>query len=172
MPDIKVVVLLSLRRIHPPTRHSRESGNPALICLIALVLAQLGSALAAEHPSAVAGIPSSASSKAEISQPPPRRMIKAPVVVDGRELFRVGDSGTYDATERAGLINDRLADELCLSAPAELAVVAHDDMPTIRLNGQHLVSIDEVDVVPGVDPDEQAQMWLQAIKTALDQSRA
>jgi small-conductance mechanosensitive channel len=96
---------------------------------------------------------------------------KVPVVVDGRELFRIGASGTYTAAERAMLVNERLADELCLSMPATLAIVARDDMPTIRLNEQHLLSIDAADVVPGVEPDEQAQMWLQSIKTALDRSR-
>ncbi|NEO02812.1 MAG: mechanosensitive ion channel protein MscS, partial [Moorea sp. SIO3I7] len=37
---------------------------------------------------------------------------KAPVVVDGIELFQVGNAGNFSATERAELINQRLAREV------------------------------------------------------------
>lgn len=96
----------------------------------------------------------------------------APVVLDGRVLFRLAESGSYSAVERAEEISCRLEEAVNSSQPSDLTITGHPGMPTIRLGDQHLLTVVEADVVPGKSLEEQAQAWLRQLDAALARARA
>jgi potassium efflux system protein len=96
----------------------------------------------------------------------------APVVLDGRVLFRVAASGNYSASDRAQLIGSMLRRQIAGAQPAPLEVATRDRMATIRLGKQHLLSIMDGDLLPGTTAEEQAERWRQSIGAALQQARA
>jgi potassium efflux system protein len=99
------------------------------------------------------------------------RMDKAPVVLDGRVLFEVGASGTWSAARRAAEINRILRRAVAEPEPTAVLLAEHDGYPTIRMGDWHLVTVTDSDVVPGMDPGEQAERWLQAVDAALGAAR-
>jgi len=96
---------------------------------------------------------------------------KAPVVLDGRVLFEVGESGTWSAEQRAREINRILRAAAATSEPVNLTLAEHDSFPTIRMGDWHLLTVMDSDVLPGMDGGEQAQRWLQTVEAALRQAR-
>jgi small-conductance mechanosensitive channel len=104
--------------------------------------------------------------------PPPPMTDKAPVVLDGRVLFEVGESGTWSPAQRAREINRILRAAAADPEPVNLVLAEHDGYPTIRMGEWHLLTVMDSDVLPGMDPGEQAQRWLQTVEGALLQARA
>jgi small-conductance mechanosensitive channel len=95
---------------------------------------------------------------------------RATVVVDGRTLFEVGPSGPFTASERARLVAQAIEESLAHGAGA-LDAAQRDAMPTIRIDGRHLLSVTEADVPPGRTRDEQMRAWWRAIDEALARGR-
>lgn len=100
--------------------------------------------------------------------PPPR--LRAPVVVDGRTLFEVGPSGPYTAEDRACLVARDVSDAIA-AGHARLEAGVFEAMPTIRMDGRHLLSVTPDDVMPGRTPEEQMSAWWRAIDDALARGR-
>jgi small-conductance mechanosensitive channel len=96
---------------------------------------------------------------------------KMPVVLDGRVLFEVGESGTWSPEQRAREINRILRAAAADPEPVNLTLAEHDGFPTIRMGDWHLLTVTDSDVVTGMDPGEQAQRWLQTVEAALLQAR-
>ncbi len=96
---------------------------------------------------------------------------KAPVVLDGRTLFEVGAAGAWTAQQRADGINCLLRDAVTAGEPITVDLVERDGYQTIRLSASHLLTVMDSDVVPGMDPGEQAQRWLKSVEAAELQAR-
>ncbi|NJL81814.1 MAG: mechanosensitive ion channel [Chloroflexaceae bacterium] len=96
----------------------------------------------------------------------------APIVVDGRRIFNVSQSGEYSAKQRAEEAN-RLLRETLRELPLSPAVRVDysQEIPVIRLNGNaHLLSVTAEDAPQGRTVQEQAEIWVQTLQTALAQA--
>ena len=96
---------------------------------------------------------------------------KAPVVLDGRVLFEVGESGTWSPQQRAKEINLILRAAVAAPESVNLVLAEHDGFPTVRMGDWHLLTVNDSDTLVGMDPGEQAQRWLQVVEGALVQAR-
>ena len=106
---------------------------------------------------------------------------EAPVVVDGRVLFKVRNSGNFTAAERAGIINSNLEQEVQSPKAVKIEVVQENRLTIIRsrrdVNAtpaseeRDLVTITEGDVIPGTSPIRQANIWRDLIEEALRQGQ-
>lgn len=106
---------------------------------------------------------------------------EAPVVVDGRVLFKVRNSGNFTAAERAAIINTNLEQEVQSPKAVKIEVVQENQLTIIRsrrdVNAtpaseeRDLVTITEGDVIPGTSPIRQANIWRGLIEEALRQGQ-
>jgi small-conductance mechanosensitive channel len=106
---------------------------------------------------------------------------EAPVVVDGRVLFKVRNSGNFTAAERAAIINSNLEQEVQSPKAVKIEVVQENRLTIIRsrrdVNAtpaseeRDLVTITEGDVIPGTSPIRQANIWRDLIEEALRQGQ-
>jgi len=99
----------------------------------------------------------------------------AAVVVDGRPLFDVRDSGNLTGVERADAVNRLLAEEIQRrqADPQRVSVVSivpdvTTGQMTLRLNDQHLLTVTSADVRGERSPAVQAELWKREIDRALD----
>ncbi len=93
-------------------------------------------------------------------------MDKAPVVLDGRTLFEVGAAGTWTAEQRADEISCLLRDAIAAADPIVVELTERDGDQTIRLGPWQLLTVMDSDVVPGMDPSEQARRWASTVRSA------
>ncbi len=96
---------------------------------------------------------------------------RAPVVLDGRVLFAVGESGTWSPQQRAARIEQSLRTAADGSEPVHLELAERDGYPIVRMGQWHLLTIAESDVPLGMDAGEQAERWLQTVDAALQRAR-
>lgn len=97
---------------------------------------------------------------------------KAPVVLDGRQIFQVSDSENFTAKERADQINFQLKAVVQSLEPPAVSVEERNQVPTILVNDRYLLTVTQRDVEPGSNPDEQARAWAEQIKTLVGQAQA
>ncbi|MEH2379720.1 MAG: mechanosensitive ion channel domain-containing protein [Nostoc sp.] len=97
-------------------------------------------------------------------------LTKAPVILDGQQLFQISDSGEYSAQERANLINSQLKNVISASEFIQVKIEKRNQLPTILLNHRYLLTVTQQDTVPGSTLDEQATIWVQQIEEALQQA--
>lgn len=95
----------------------------------------------------------------------------APIVLDGEPIFSVSDSGPFTARERAETINAQLAAAIASTERPRLQVVERNNLTTILLDGEHLLTVTERDALPGRSPEEQAVLWRRDLAIALQQAR-
>ncbi|MEH2417241.1 mechanosensitive ion channel family protein [Nostoc sp.] len=98
-------------------------------------------------------------------------LTKAPVILDGQELFKISDSGQYSAQERTKSINSQLKNAIQTSEFIQVKIEKRNQLPIILLNGRYLLTVTEQDTVPGSTVDEQASIWMQQIEEALQEAR-
>ncbi|MDJ1176139.1 mechanosensitive ion channel domain-containing protein [Roseofilum capinflatum] len=100
---------------------------------------------------------------------------KAPIVLDGYELFEVEASGNFSAQERAKQVNQLLQEKLdgaiATNTPPEVKIVEHNGQVSLQVNNRHLISVSESDMMPGHPSLEQAQIWRNEIQQALQRAR-
>ncbi len=131
----------------------------------------------------LASVPSSAQT------PPTSAAPEAPVVLDGRVLFKVRNSGNFTAAERAEIINDALEQEMRSSLggatptpeAVKLEVVQENQLTIIRSSaiasgapspeGRDLMTLSEGDVIPGTSLVRQANIWRDLMEKALRQGK-
>lgn len=94
----------------------------------------------------------------------------APVVLDGLEIFEVSASGGFAAEERADRTNEILQNAR-EDASRTVEIATLNGSTTLRLDDVHLVTVTESDIMPGISIAEQAQIWKQAIETALERAK-
>ncbi|MCS7293060.1 MAG: mechanosensitive ion channel [Gloeomargarita sp. SKYBB_i_bin120] len=103
----------------------------------------------------------------------------AAVVVDGRPLFDLRDSGSLSGVERADWANQLLARAIDQwqanpEQPPVVQIVADPSTNqwTLRLNDQHLLTVTQADIGQGGRSARvQAEIWQQEIQNALQQAR-
>jgi potassium efflux system protein len=99
---------------------------------------------------------------------------KVPVVLDGRELYKVGASGNFTAQERANtisaLLQEKLDQNLLKGESVDISIQHQGNQTVLKVNGRYLVSITEADLMPGMMPQEQAEIWQEKVKIALEKS--
>ncbi len=102
-------------------------------------------------------------------QTPVMRLVKAPVVLDGRVLFQVGQSANLTAAERADVINLALQDAVRSPQPVEIEVSRVETLAVIRnrSTNRNLLTVTDQDVALGTNPYAQAQIWRPLIEAEL-----
>ena len=99
---------------------------------------------------------------------------KADVVVDGYVLFQLGDIGEVSAQERAQVANDAIQQAL-EDKPTEpdikIELAESDDIPSIRIDERHMLSVTKNDIIFGVSKDEQAKNWATILKNRLQKAQ-
>jgi len=100
---------------------------------------------------------------------------KAPIVLDGYELFEVEASGNFSAQERAKQVNQLLQEKLdgaiATNTPPQVKLLQNNGQVSLQVNGRHLISVSESDMMPGQPSLEQAQLWQNEIQQALQRAR-
>jgi potassium-dependent mechanosensitive channel len=97
---------------------------------------------------------------------------RAAVVVDGNAIFQVSDSGGYEASDRADDINILLQQVVEEGQVPEIQVQADNpNLPTILLNGRHLLTVTDSDLVPGRTKVSQARRWASDLDAAFLQAQ-
>ena len=96
---------------------------------------------------------------------------KAPINLDGRELFSLSKAGDYPAEFRAEWINSKLKQAAQFSVPVIVRVEERNQLPTILLNDQYLLTVTILDTVNGLTPKEQAEIWAKQIQQVLQQAQ-
>ncbi|HHP7230423.1 MAG TPA: mechanosensitive ion channel domain-containing protein [Xenococcaceae cyanobacterium] len=108
------------------------------------------------------------------NQSPSNQATVAAVVLDGRQLFQVNSSNNLDAIARADKINrllkTKLHQHLTTQGPFNVEVAKQQQWTIIRVNQRHLVTVTENDTIPGMMPEEQAEVWQETIEVALQKA--
>ncbi len=96
----------------------------------------------------------------------------APIILNGQKVFEVGPSGEITAQKRAEDINLILRDSLkdiSSTTVVRVKVDSTEDLPTIRINREHLLSVTETDVPRGRTTLEQADNWAKQLEKSIQQ---
>ncbi|TAO04037.1 MAG: mechanosensitive ion channel [Phormidium sp. SL48-SHIP] len=96
----------------------------------------------------------------------------ARVIVDGIYLFEMADTAQFPAEERAALMNDKLQQAAESPGLERIEVVMRNDLPTLLIDGAHLITVTKSDASlgAGVNPREQAERWAEQIRQVLRQA--
>jgi potassium efflux system protein len=104
----------------------------------------------------------------------PRDDTKVPIVLDGRELFAIGELEGFLASDRADFVTRVMYDQmrrLPPSVPVRVTQLERGELITLRLSGRHLLTITEQDLLGGIPMNEQADLWANQLQSALEQAR-
>jgi len=94
------------------------------------------------------------------------------VMLDGRKIFEVKPSKEYSAQQRAEDANQVLEEQVELSnSPINVEVISQDNIPVIRVNGNHLISVTSDDTPAGRSPEAQAQLWQKKIQKVIQKAQ-
>ncbi|MBE9189102.1 mechanosensitive ion channel family protein [Gloeocapsopsis crepidinum LEGE 06123] len=97
----------------------------------------------------------------------------ADVLVRGRPIFQVGSLPELDATERAQIINRRIASVLARSQTIETVTVQTSpqrNIATLQVNNRVLMTVTQQDAEDfGASVEELAQQWANELNQAFDQ---
>ncbi|BAZ06045.1 mechanosensitive ion channel family protein [Calothrix sp. NIES-3974] len=92
---------------------------------------------------------------------------KAPIVIDGQQIFEIGESGNQSAKERAQEVNNRLRQAVRSDQTIEVTVPENQKTPQILLNNQQLLTVTPNDIEDENSPQTQAQIWGRQIQNSL-----
>jgi potassium efflux system protein len=92
----------------------------------------------------------------------------APVLLDGRIIFKVNSSVELSAKERADIINNRLQKAVESQEEIKLEIRQHGQLPVIFMNNEPLVTVIERDAVNPESSIEQAVIWRNTIQEAVE----
>ena len=108
-----------------------------------------------------------ATAQTNSSQP----LSKANIVLDGKNLFEVGNNGNVTATQRAEKINRTLKQQVHSLEAIELEVVGNNQQAMIReqASQQPLLTVSEADIFSADSVVEQAEVWRDRLEAALEQ---
>ncbi|WP_026733738.1 mechanosensitive ion channel family protein [Fischerella sp. PCC 9605] len=95
----------------------------------------------------------------------------AAITLDGRQLFEVSETGQFSADNRAADANMILKEAVRSPEPAKVEILESNQLPVIRVNGRHLLTVTSQDTPTGRTKQEQAQMWAQRITEAVRQGQ-
>ena len=95
-----------------------------------------------------------------------KQKAKAPVILDGEELFFVTDTGEYTAKLRTELINAQLEQAAASPGEFEVEVEQSNHLTIISLNDEQLLTVTAVDAAPK-SPEVRAEEWAEKISESL-----
>lgn len=96
----------------------------------------------------------------------------APIILNGRRLFEVSQSGQYSAEERAEDANRLLKQKVrTTNPPVPVTIDGTQELPIIKVDGSHLLTVTQEDAPPGRTAKEQAEMWVGQLKEAIQQAQ-
>jgi potassium-dependent mechanosensitive channel len=98
--------------------------------------------------------------------------IKTPVVLDGRSPFTLSASGRVSSQDRAALVNRRLQETVAKAKAPQVSVEERNQSPTILIDDQYLLTVTSQDVGQGNTPQQQADLWAQQVRQAVQQAQA
>jgi potassium-dependent mechanosensitive channel len=93
------------------------------------------------------------------------------ITLDGRQLFEVNEAGQFSAESRAADANLILKQAVRSIEPVKVEVVESNQLPVIRVNNRHLLTVTQQDTPTGRTTQEQAQIWTQRITEAIQQGQ-
>ncbi len=98
---------------------------------------------------------------------------KAPVMLDGKELFKVQEYASLSAFERAELVNEALDKLVNSPEPVQIEVVEEEGSVVIRVKEQdeHILTVTQGDLTSSLTPKLQAYSWQRRIETALKRGK-
>ncbi|WP_272819090.1 hypothetical protein [Scytonema hofmannii] len=93
------------------------------------------------------------------------------LTLDGRRLFEVSETEQFSAENRATEANVILRQAVRSSEPVKVEIVESNQLPVIRVNSRHLLTVTQEDTPTGRSKQEQAQIWVQQISEAISQGQ-
>jgi small-conductance mechanosensitive channel len=93
------------------------------------------------------------------------------ISVDGRKLFEVSEAGQFSAESRAADANLILREVVRFPDPVKVEIVEINQLPVILVNSRHLLTVTQEDTFTGRTKQEQAKIWAQRIREAVQQGQ-
>ncbi len=111
-----------------------------------------------------------------LSIPPVLAQSKEPptasIILDGRKLFEISQSGRYNAEERAEDANRVLQQKVKNAEPPVLVKLEQSqNLPVIKVDGAHLLTVTQEDALPGRSAKEQAEIWAGRLERAIQEAQ-
>lgn len=102
-----------------------------------------------------------------------QEMADQAVVLDGRPLFEVSQSGELTAEERAATIQREVEDLATHQEQVQVTVEVRRGVPVILVNDRYLMSVTQADAElgRGGSPQAQAERWAGVLQNALAQAQ-
>lgn len=92
----------------------------------------------------------------------------APIIVEGRTIFNVSESGQYTAQQRANDANTQIQRILNENEPPiNIEIDETKEVPILRLNNNYLLSVTSNDTPKGRELKDQAQEWKKKLEIAI-----
>lgn len=98
-------------------------------------------------------------------------LLNSAIKLDGRQLFEVSDTGQVSAENRATDANLILKQVVRSREPVKIEIVENNQLPVIRVQGRHLLTVTSQDIPTGRTREEQAKIWAQIITEAIQQGQ-
>ncbi|MHC0066061.1 mechanosensitive ion channel family protein [Nostoc sp. UIC 10890] len=95
----------------------------------------------------------------------------AHITVDGRQLFELSEAGQFSAENRAADANLILREAVRSSGGVKVEIVETNQLPVILVNNRHLLTVTQQDTFTGRTKQEQAEIWAQRIREAVEQGQ-
>ena len=96
----------------------------------------------------------------------------APIILDGHKLFEVSQSGRYNAEERADDANGVLKQKIQMpDPPVPVKIEEAQNLPIIKVDGAHLLTVTQEDAPPGRTAKEQAEIWAGRLEQAIQEAQ-
>lgn len=95
----------------------------------------------------------------------------APIVIEGRTVFNVSESGQYTAQQRASDANEQIQKVLDKisqnNLPISVEIDTVEGVPVLQINDNYLLSVTANDTSQGVSLIDQAQIWKNKLEIAI-----
>ncbi len=96
----------------------------------------------------------------------------APITLDGRQLFKVSDSGGYSAQQRAEIVDTILKQTVKSGEPPlSVEIIERNALPVIQLEGRNLLTVTQGDTSPGITVQKQAEIWVGILKASIKKAQ-
>ncbi len=112
-----------------------------------------------------------ASSDAVAATLPTSLSEKADIVIDGRPIFQVENSGLFSAQQRAMQTNQQLAMLAQKQEDPQVRVALHNQQPIILAGEHYLLTVTHPDAKLNDDPSVLAQVWAGQLERSLQSAK-
>jgi small-conductance mechanosensitive channel len=103
-----------------------------------------------------------------LAQTPDKEPPSARIILDGRRLFEVSQSGRFTAQKRAQDANDVLRQKVKnADPPVSVKIDQSQNLPVIKVDDAHFLTVTPEDAPPGRTAKEQAEVWAGQLEQAI-----